>query len=181
MKLLTGVLSMAFAFLSADAKVSNVSVGQDAATARVTVTYDLADDAIITLDLQTNGVSIGATNMKHLAGDVNRMVESGTGKTICWFPSMDFPGVVVSDGSLSATVTSWSRHSPPDYLVCDLTVTNGISYYPCEDALPYDITNRIYKTTHFVMRRIHATGRVWRMGSPIQGEVGDVYDGSDKS
>lgn len=183
MKSLTGIFFTVSvcAYAYADAMVSNVAVSQDAATARVTVTYDLDEDAIVTLDVATNGVSVGAGCLKRLVGDVNRKVSSGEGKTICWFPAKSFPGNLIADGSLSAKITTWSQHSPPDYLVCDLTVTNGISYYPCEDALPYDITNRIYKTTHFVMRRIHATGRVWRMGSPIQGEVGDVYDDSDKS
>lgn len=184
MKVLSSVFSAACVCVctAASDRVSEVDVVQDAATARVTVTYDLAEDAIVTVDVLTNGVSVGAANMKRLVGDVNRVVTAGEGKTVCWFPAKDFPGRLISDGSLSATVTAWSESSPPDYMVCDLTVTNCISYFASEDALPYDVTNDVYKTTHFVMRRIHATGRPWRMGSPEQRETGDVLDdGTDLS
>ena len=174
----TGVSMLAVCLSAAlsGTAVSSIAISQDAATARVTVTYNLDVDAIVTLDMTTNGVSIGAANMRCLVGDVNRLVAAGTGKSICWFPADAFPDNVITNGSLAATVTAWSPENPPEYLVCDLSVTNGISYYVAEEALPCAVTNDIYKTTHLVMRRIHATGHPWRMGSPVQKEKGDIND-----
>ena len=64
-------------------EVSNVVMTQDLATRAVTVTYDLAgESAIITLDVLTNNVSIGAHNISFLSGDVTRMVSPGTGKSL---------------------------------------------------------------------------------------------------
>lgn len=174
MKVSVSMLAVCLSAPLSGAAVSSIAISQDAATARVTVTYNLDENAIVTLDMATNGVSIGAANMKRLVGDVNRLVAAGTGKSICWFPADVFPDSLITNGSLSVTVTAWSPDNPPDYLVCDLSVTNGLSYYVEEAALPCAITNDIYKTTHFVMRRIHATGRPWRMGSPVQKEKGDI-------
>ena len=176
MKVSVSMLAVCLSATLSGAAVSSIAISQDAATARVTVTYNLDENAIVTLDMATNGVSIGAANMKRLVGDVNRLVVAGAGKSICWFPADAFPDNVITNGSLSATVTAWSPENPPDYLVCDLSVTNGISYYVAEEALPCAITNDIYKTTHLVMRRIHATGAPWRMGSPAQKEKGDIND-----
>ena len=54
---------------------NSVSFAQDPATRLVSVTYTLDEDpGIITFDVLTNGVSIGAANIKALAGDVNRHV-----------------------------------------------------------------------------------------------------------
>ena len=174
MKKSIGVLAVFVLSMSLHAKVSNVSVVQDDASARVSIIYDLESDAIVTLNVATNGVALEASCLRRLSGDVNRMVKAGNGKTIYWFPAKSFPGNLIADGSLSASITLWSPDSPPDYLVCDLTVTNGVSYYVDADALPYDVTNNLYKTSSYVMRRIHATGRPWRMGSPVQGETGDT-------
>ena len=174
MKKSIGVLAAFVLSISLHAKVSNVSIVQNDASAKVSITYNLESDAIVTLSVATNGVTLGSSCLKRLVGDVNRMVRAGEGKTIHWFPAKSFPGNLIADGSLSASITLWSPDSPPDYLVCDLTVTNGVSYYVDADALPYDVTNNLYKMSSYVMRRIHATGRPWRMGSPVQGETGDT-------
>lgn len=78
--ILTTILSAAA--LEAAPVVSNVSMTQ-AANRDVTVTYTLSGaPAVITLDVLTNGVSIGAKNLSELAGDVNRLVETDGAHTI---------------------------------------------------------------------------------------------------
>ena len=69
--------------------VSNVAVSRDPATHVLRVSYDLSNEnnepAYITLDVQTNGVSIGWDKFRTLSGDVTRLadplpVACGTGK-----------------------------------------------------------------------------------------------------
>ena len=61
---------------------------------------------------------------------------------------------------------AWPLDNPPDYMVCDLDTTNAVSFYPCADALPFPVTNDLYRTSQLVMRRIHAANMTWCMGSP---------------
>ena len=145
----------------------SVSCVQDHQSRIVTISYDLAGDpGIVTLDLQTNGVSIGAANFVNITGDVNRKVQPGEDKTISWRPFESWPGHRFTDGSVKAVVTAWATNAPPDYLVIDTTTLspNDFAFYPSAEAVPFGVTNDIYKTSKLVMRRIHATGVIWRMG-----------------
>ena len=63
--------------------VSNVNFDQPGGGRTVTVTYDLADaPAIVTVDVLTNGVSIGADKVTRLEGDVNKVVQPGSRRII---------------------------------------------------------------------------------------------------
>ena len=161
--------------------VDNVTLKQNSASAVVTVSYDLAAPAIVTLDVFTNGVSIGAANLRRLAGDVNRKVLDGTGRKIFWSPLDSFREQHVTDASMTAVVTAWSEGNPPDYLVADLSVTNCLRYYVSAEALPFDVTNDVYKLDCLVMRRIHATGVPWRMGTPRKETGAEANEVSDLS
>ena len=44
----------------------------------VVVDYALDEPAIVTFDVKTNGVSIGAENLKFASGDVHKVVEAGS-------------------------------------------------------------------------------------------------------
>ena len=67
---------------------------------RVVVTYRLAEPAIVTFDVRTNGVSIGAANLKSVTGDVWRRVDAGAHR-IVWNAKADWTGHRVTDGSLT--------------------------------------------------------------------------------
>ena len=69
--------------------VSNVAIAQDAATKKVTVTYDLSEEAIVTVVFTVGGAALSAP--ASVAGDVNHLVAAGTGKAIVWNPSKDWP------------------------------------------------------------------------------------------
>lgn len=144
--------------------VSNVQFSQENASRRVTITYDLDSSAIVTLDIQTNGVSIGAQNFTPVSGDVNMLVTKASG-TIYWQPNNTWPDHKITDRSIKAVVTVWERLSPPDYLALDL-VTGATNWYTCAEAVPGGVTDRIYKTEKLLLRRIPATDVTWRMGSP---------------
>ncbi len=53
----------------AESTVSDVALAQDAGSGKVTVTYALSGDpAIVTVDVRTNGVSIGAKHLQYVWG-----------------------------------------------------------------------------------------------------------------
>ena len=162
---------VAFAVMSASGstapQVSNVSITQHAVTHLVTVTYEIDKPAVVTMDVTTNGVSIGGENLWYQAGDVNRLVKDAAGtKTITWQPDKAWPGKFTDPGvEVRAVVTAWATNAPPDYMVVDLAAKSNVTYYACAEAVPYGVTNDLYKTTSLVMRKIPAGQVVWNMGS----------------
>ncbi len=142
----------------------SVSVSQDRSR-KVTVTYALDDaPAIVTVDVLTNGVSIGAANYTNMVGDVNVIVQPGENRTVTWRPDKSWPLHLVK---ATVNVKAWPLGAPPDYLVVyDLTRAGCVRYYADADGVPFGVTNEIYKTEQLVMRRIHANGRTYREGSP---------------
>ena len=61
-KLLPVVLCVVSAVLAHAASVSGVRFSQDPGTRKVTITYNLDEDAIITMDVCTNGTASGVKN-----------------------------------------------------------------------------------------------------------------------
>lgn len=158
----------------------------DKAERIVYVDYTLTKPSIVTFDLQTNvvtaagatnWVSIGVENYRSVEGNLNLLVdEVGVPQTIRWVPFEDWPVKRVKAGTIRAVVTAWSVENPPDYCVINInrldsvtpkTIKDRVRYYTCEAALPGGLKeNSIYWTTNMVMRRVHAAGKTFRMGSP---------------
>ena len=165
------LLAVATAGLSAAAavpSVSDVTLSQDGITRAVTVNYTLADEpAIITLDICTNGVSIGQQNVWAIDGDANKVIQPGSCSMV-WHPDKSWPNQKFASGDgieLTAVVTAWATNDPPMYLAADL-VTGDVSYYTCAEAVPGGVQDILYKTTSVLMRRIYARGKTFVMGSP---------------
>jgi len=136
------------------------------------VTYVLQGaPAVITVYIQTNAgdnawVTIGADKVRTLTGDVNKIVRpSETPHVLSWKCSRDWPGHVVKDGNLRAVVEVWPLNAPPPWLVIDLE-TRAITCYRDEAAMPYPLTNELYKTRCLVMRKVSAAHVTWTMGTP---------------
>ena len=148
---------------------NGVSMLQDANTRTVTITYTLESaPAIVTLDIQTNGVSIGCRHFQNLGGDVNMKVSAGT-HTITWQPDVEWSGAPqrVTAENVKAVVKAWACDAPPPYAVFDLVNPNTVRFYSCAEAVPGGVnTNPRYKEDLLVMRRIPAANVTWRMGSP---------------
>ena len=167
---LVGMVWIVQSSLLAAPIVSDVKLRQDDKFRLVTITYQLSEEpGIVTLDIQTNGVPIGAENFTNIEGAVNKIIDVGR-HTITWRPDKSWPGF--EETNTAVRVSAWSKSSPPDYLAIDLTDPRAYRWYPCEDALPGGITNHIYRGNVVLLRRIkHPSRGEWVMGSTV-GEPG---------
>ena len=139
----------------------------------VSVRYTLDEPAIVTFDVKTNGVSIGAENLKLAYGDVHRVVAAtgqGETRTLFWPAHEAWPDHRFGENVVSVEVTAWATNSPPDYMVIKLVGEDkgARTFYTAPEQLPGvgGVTNDMYKTDYLVMRRIPAAGKTFRMGSP---------------
>ena len=165
------VFSLFAATATAAPVVSDVAVSVDAVNRTTAVTYKLSEAAVVTFDVRTNGVSIGGAYLQGTVGDVNRKLSAGE-KTLTWCWPKGADGVALTAGA-TATVTAWPLDNLPDYIVCDFSENNTLSFYANAESIPGGIQDDRYKTDCFVLRRIPAKGVVWKMGSP-DGESGRV-------
>lgn len=160
--LMTTVLGSAAA-VAALPTVSNMEVSSVGPGSRtVTVSYDLDVTAVVTFDVKTNGVSIG-TAAGDVGGEADKIVLAGTGRKAYWTPHHLWPGFSPSD--IEVELKAWSLDAPPTYMVVD--AHNGVTrYYADAETIPYGgVTNKMYKDTHLVMRKIPAANVIWTMGS----------------
>ena len=142
--------------------VSNVDFTQTGSSRKVTVTYNLSGGpAIVTMDVQTNGVSIGRDNFAGaLEGDVNRVVDGPSG-CIVWRAKQSWPN---QEGvGITVQLTAWATNAPPDYVVVDL-VDGSRSYHQSLDELSPAFGDDVYKIRKMVLRKIPAAGVEWTMG-----------------
>ena len=152
--------------LNAAPTVSDVTIAFDEDSRMMTIGYSLSEDAVVTVDILTNNVSIGAEKFADVAGDVNGVVKAGRG-TISWRPEHLWPDQLFTTPLFTAKVSAWKLDEPPPYLVVWITEEKGkVRYYESEKALPGGITNVVYRAKRLVMRRIPAKGVTWLMGSP---------------
>ena len=146
--------------------VSGVTFNQPGGGRVVTVGYTLQyAPAIVTAEVLTNGVSIGADKMTHLEGDVNKVVQAGAHQ-FRWFAQRDWPEQLIRENIVSVRLRAWSLTEPPPYMVADLETPSNVTYYASVDALPDGgLSNNLYRTSRLVMRRIDAVGVRWNMGA----------------
>ena len=159
------------AFALPTVRTDSVTISQNTSSRVVTVNYYLENEpGIVTVDFLTNGVSIGYANISYLSGDVNKKVETGP-HSFTWRPDKSWPGHVIESASVTAVVTAWSLTSPPDYMALDLSGSKEHRYYPAKEAVPFGVSNSIYKTSFLLMRKIPSANVTWWFGSP-EGELG---------
>lgn len=136
---------------------------------KCSIGYTLSEaPGIVTFDILTNGVSIGAQNLTNAVGDVNCLVQPGT-RTIQWNAHEVWPGHKFRTPCVTAKVTVWPTNAPPDWLAVDLTKADcHVTYYASEEALPWGRIgrNQKYKGDVMLMRKIPASHVLSFMGSP---------------
>ena len=179
-----GALTAAFA-AHATVTVSDVTFTQDAATHDVTVSYDLTtsdgEPAFVSLDVLTNGVSVGATRVKNFSGDVSTspadtasLVSPGTGKRITWKARADLPNVGLTDASVRVSAIA-TNHFEGLYMVVDLSRGRTSSYYPVQyTACKPDTNSPAFYTTELWLRRVPAG--TFAMGYGTSGDAAPVHN-----
>ena len=160
---------VAAALSAAGATVSGVGFSQDPSTGKATVSYSIDEPAIVTVDVRTNrgdGVyaSIGADKLRHVSGEVNKLVTNVNESVSASWPLGSMPEQSI--GAARVVVSAWSTNAPPNYMAISMVDPEVVRYYVSADAFPLPVTNRAYKTDWLVMRRIPAAGVSWHMGYP---------------
>ena len=167
----TSSFFLAFAAVSATAKadpadpqITSYTVSQDSRRV-VSVAYTLDEPAYVTMDVLTNGVSIGGQNIQNVVGDCFKLVPAGA-HTIQWFARVSWPDQRFDGNVVTVRLTASAADVPPDVMDIDLE-TKAVAYYPSMDYLPDGgLANDKYRTTHLVMKKVHAAGQTFTMGSP---------------
>ena len=159
--------------------VSSLNVTQNAATRRVTVTYDLSvADAVVSFavwtntlaDAQGDWVKLPEPRTAETVGDVFRIVPTGTGRTFHWLPDIRFGAVDL--GAVRVTVTAFPTNAAPTYMACNI-LTGERRYFADEASLPGGIQSDAYRTEWLLLRRIPAKDVVWTMGTDRLGYEAD--------
>lgn len=183
MKMKSNFLVFSAVSLFAFAAMSAVTVEQDAVTRTVKVSYTLAEDAIVTVDFQTNTVasgngawvSVGGRAQQSVAGEVNcwvRATEDGEVRRAFWFPDETWEGFTLPTAQLRAEIKTWTKLNPPDYMVVDLRTETNVTYYLGADYLPGGVGDIYYKTDAMVFRHIRAKDVEWLMGAEYAANSG---------
>ena len=163
----SSLVTLAAAAASASVTVSDVAFTQDDDSHDVTVTYNLTtsdgEPAFVSLDVLTNGVSVGATHVKNLTGDVSTspadtasLVAHGTDKRITWKARADLPNVGLADAAVRVTAIA-TNHFEGLYMVVDLSRGKDSAYWPVQyTACKPDTNSPAFYTTELWLRRVPA-------------------------
>ena len=186
-ELMATALGLSATVFAGPAVISDsVSLTQDAATRKATITYTLAaaEPAIVTVDIQTNTqanaqgdwVSIGGANLGRMSGDVNKAMPAGASGTVTWQADAAWPGHLTG---ARAVVTAWATNAPPDYMALDLSLKTR-RFYASAEEVPFGVQDRRYQTDVLLMRKIPAAGIPWRMGAGSSDECGkSAFEGDE--
>jgi len=164
--------------------IENFLLTQDRVDRIVTLSYKLtAAPAVVTLSVETNagnGVWVKVpAEVWTAAGDSLGTLQqpSDVQRTFKWRPYRSWPGKpAIPTNECRAVLTAWATNAPPDYMVVDPTGTRRPHYYVTADEVPGGVTDNRYKSQYILMRRIHAAGVEWRMGSAeIDGEENQAW------
>ena len=145
-------------------EIVNMNLVRDPNTHLVTISYDLSEDAIVTAQVFTNGVALPHAAYGNMGGKVHRTVKQGTGHQVWWNPPTREVDALVAGGGAEVKLSAWAKDNPPDYLAIDLLATNCWRFYVTAEDVPLGVTNRLYKSSKMLMRKIYAKDITWPAG-----------------
>ena len=165
---------MAGAVFAAAPQASVTSVVQGA-DRTVTVSYALLNPpAIVTFSAETNGPAgwapMDGKCVSTVQGDVFRKVTGSSGSFRWNVDRFGIDGAIAS-GDLRIVLTAWRVWDPPDYMTVSIakgavSAADRVRWYTSTNELPGGLLeNTAYRMSKVVMRRIHARGVPWTMGS----------------
>ena len=156
----------------ASLSVSNVNVAEiDGRAFKIDYTLT-GGDAVVTVEMATNGVALSAGVLRAPTGDVNRLVsgdaEDSVERTIFWRPWAGASDDHISQGNVTFTVRAWPTNDPPPYMVVSLAKTSNarVRYYGREEDVPGGvIDNEMYRKDVILLRKLPLKGVSWWLGS----------------
>ena len=165
------------AVAAADPVVDEVSVTPSATDNSVAVSYRLEGaPAIVTVDVKTNGVSIGGEHIRSLApaSAINGKIDADGTYSFTWDVGRDWDAAAIGTIPVDIVVTAWKPSDPPDVMVLDLMkdAPNPVRYYEDVAQLPGGLLeNAQYRTTKMVFRLCRTRGKSLQRGTP-EGKTG---------
>ena len=184
--LFVGLLTAMAVAATPKATVTSISQSADRT---VTVAYSLANPpAVVTFAAETNSangwVALDGRCVSSVSGDIFRKVTAASG-TFRWnVDGLGLDGPIAS-GNLRVKLTAWRTDDTPDYMVVNISAygiaaADRVRYYTSTNELPGGLLdNSEYRKSMVVMRRLHARGIPWTMGS-AKGEPGRSGDDREK-
>ena len=163
-------------------EISDVQMTQAAGGGAVTISYRLSGGpAVVTLDIETNGVSIGRFGLGAPTGDANAWVADGAHR-IKWRPANTLRTIGIDAVNARAVLTAWTPNRMPDYLVCDLTGGDRPRYFVNEADLPGGdgVQGDVYKTEKLLLKFVRARDVAWSMGASTN-EAGFIGWNTEKN
>ena len=166
---------------------SNVAMPEIDFANPIAIGYDLAGGpAIVTLDILTNGVSIGSTNYSTMRDPLESGNEFPANKIVAagehvwmWRPTLEWPERKMASEYFQVELKAWSFDDPPDYMIVTYNVKSNAYFYARAEDIPGGIktadpsdadavaalASDPYRTSKIILRKIPAAGVKWRMGS----------------
>ena len=153
----------------ATGEISDVRVTSDAG--KVTVTYALSENAVVTARFFADGEWIDEGRVTRISGDICRKVSATSGaerRSFTWLAHKEnlsdaergtFPDAKVE-------LTAWALKAPPPWMVVDLAGNDSVRYYASAAAVPGGVTSDTYKTDKLLLFKVPAKHVEWYMGSP---------------
>ena len=171
--------------LTVPVRLYDVSHSHDRQTQRLTVTYRLENQnqepAYVTMDVLTNGVSIGLDKIKTPEGDISQrgfdltaaepIPADGDLKTIVWNPRKDWYGNLGSN--VTVVLSAWYTNTLPGvYMVVDLSGGPAAARYPVSYSLiPPDPEEHACRSSQLWFRYVPAGSFMMGAGPDDSGHL----------
>jgi len=138
----------------------------------VSIAYTLAGaPAYVTIDVLTNGVSVGSAEAAGYSGDVNGIVQPGSRLIVWRMQDENLKRARLPEGVFSVRFSVRNANCLPDYMAVKLD-DGTVAFYDSTNAVPNGIGAAQWKTTHMLFRRIPAANVSARLGLGLAERAG---------